>query len=214
MNYDLSNNDRFFLNQLIPMWDAGKTVDLQGDLKYVFHREKGTNYNPAQFEYTLKTISEFIVDHGFARDAGRAYSYTLQPKANMLLQKGSIEQFEQYLGLQKGTGFANISRTEAPRPADTAEQPASPAPTMLTGKPGKFAAPANIDLHPKPEPAPTSSLYTPPQPPQPRRQPETSYYNPVQHKENKAATSLFSILRIILAVGILFLLWYFLHGEG
>jgi len=213
MNYDLSNNDRFFLNQLIPMWDAGKTIDLQGDLKYVFHREKGTNYNPAQFEYTLKTLSEFIVDHGFARDAGRGYSYTLQPKANMLLQKGTIEQFEQYLGLQKGTGFANIGRPEQPKPAESAEKPATNP--LLTEKPGKFAAPANIDLIAKQDTLPVSNPHIPPPPPSaPRRQPETSYYNPAQHKENKSSTSLFSLLRIILAVGILFLLWYFLHGEN
>ena len=122
MKYDLSQNDRFFLNHLIPKWDSGKPFDLYGDLKYVFHREKGTNYNPAQFEYTLKTLSAFLSDHGFAREnPAKINTFTLLPKGNMLLVKGTVEQFELYQDQKTASHQAIITpprepRAERPRP--------------------------------------------------------------------------------------------------
>ena len=114
MKYDLSQNDRFFLNQLIPKWETGKPFDLSGDMKYVFHREKGTNYNPAQFEYTLKTISAFLSDNGFAKEIpGKQYNFNLLPKGNSLMVKGTIEQFEFYQEQERSSGH-----TIAPPPRD------------------------------------------------------------------------------------------------
>ncbi len=114
MQYDLAPNDRFFLNQLIPKWDSGKPFDLNVDMKYVFRREKGANYNPAQCEYTLKTIAAFLTDHGFAKEnPARQYTFTLLPKGNMLLVSGTIEQFELYQEQGRITGGAIATPSSA-----------------------------------------------------------------------------------------------------
>lgn len=103
MEYELSASDRFFLNQLIPKWETGKPIDLHGDMKYVFHREKGTNYNTEEFDKTLETVRAFLSNHGFAKE-GKQYSFTLLPKGNMLALKGSLEKYEFYQNQERVAG--------------------------------------------------------------------------------------------------------------
>ena len=107
MPYELSPNDRFFLNQMISRWDNIKPIDLQGDLKYVFHREMGSGYNTTQFDNTLENLSSFLSDFGFAKENPvQKYTFSLLPKGNSLRVKGTIEQFEFYQEQERITGKA------------------------------------------------------------------------------------------------------------
>lgn len=107
MQYDLSKSDRFFLNQLIPKWHSGQPFDLYGDMKYIFHREMGTNYNTTHFEQTVEHLRAFLSDHGFARES-RKHIFNLLPKGNMLMVKGTIELFEQYQERERIEGKAIV----------------------------------------------------------------------------------------------------------
>ena len=139
MQYELSESDRFFLNQLIPKWQSGQPFDLYGDMKYIFHREMGTKYNTAHFEQTVEQVGVFLSNHGFAKES-RKYIFDLLPKGNMLMVRGTIELFEQYQERERRAG-----KTIA-IPTPVTGIPRSQPPVFVPGKDNRSSIPFFLRL--------------------------------------------------------------------
>ena len=78
-------------------------------MKYVYHREMGTKYSSTQFEQSVETIRAFLSDHGFAKEnPAQKYVFSILPKGNMLMVKGTIELFEDYQERERIAGKAIV----------------------------------------------------------------------------------------------------------